>query len=58
LRGRKGKAKEEKRREGREGGKEGKPFLCLGVKKPTRKGKKRAYVIILLFYPFFSSENQ
>jgi len=38
LRGRKGKAKEGKGRKGREGRKEEKPFPCLRVEKPTRKG--------------------
>jgi len=54
LRGRKGKAKEGKGRKGREGRKEGKPSPCLGVKETNKERRWRAYVIILLFYPFFS----
>jgi hypothetical protein len=37
LRGMKGNVKEGKGRRGREGRKEGNPFSCLGVEKPTRK---------------------
>jgi len=54
LRGRKGKAKEGKGRKGMEGKNEGKPSLCLGVKETNKERRWRAYVIILLFYPFFS----
>jgi len=50
LRGRKGKAKEGK---GREGRKKGKPSPCLGVKETNKERRWRAYVIILLIYHFF-----
>ena len=54
LRGRKGKAKEGNGREGREGRKEGKSSPCLGVKETNKERRWKAYVIILLFYHFFS----
>jgi len=50
LRGRKGKAKEGK---GREGRKEGKPSPCLGVKETNKERRRMTYMIILLFYLFF-----
>jgi len=50
LRGRKGKAKEGK---GREGRKKGKPSPCLGVKETNKERRWRAYVINLLIYHFF-----
>jgi hypothetical protein len=49
----KGKVKEEKGRKGREGRKEGNHSPYLGVEKPT-KNELGAYMIILLFCPFFS----
>jgi len=52
LRGRKGKAKEGKGREEMEGRK---LSPCLGVKETNKERRWRAYVIILLFYHFFSS---
>jgi len=54
LRGRKGKTKEGKGRKGREWRKEGKPSLCFGVKETNKERRWRVYVIILLFYHFFS----
>ena len=54
LRGKKEKAKERKGREGREGRKEGKHSRCLGVKETNEERRWRTYIIILLFYPFFS----
>jgi len=54
LRERKGKAKEGRGRKGREGRKEGKPSPCLGVKETNKERRWRAYVIILLFFRFFS----
>ena len=40
--------------EGREGRKEGKPSPCFRVKETNKERRWRAYVIILLFYHFFS----